>query len=167
MDRQAERNREWGKWCWLSLKLMRYSVCQWSCWRNVIWTLYVYEGSIASYSVLLSRLVFTKSVTVSVTVLKMGVVLHQAWSKSQWTVLLVILLSEELLEARWQFCLSARQCTGASLFNKVQCSSAKLSTSFVLNYGPITVQSLTPLTTRFRESYSSVSISWKQQDWIN
>jgi len=37
-------------------------------------------------------------------------------------------------------------------------SSVELSTSFLLSYGPITVDSLTPLTTRFRESYSSMSI---------
>jgi len=34
-----------------------------------------------------SRLMFTKSVTVSVIVSKMGVVLHQALSESQWTAL--------------------------------------------------------------------------------
>jgi len=32
--------------------------------------------------------VLTKSVTVSVAVQKMGVVLRQAWSESQWTVLM-------------------------------------------------------------------------------
>ena len=37
--------------------------------------------------------------------------------------------------------------------------SAKLSTSFVPSHGPITVQSLAPLTMRFRESYSSMSMS--------
>jgi len=36
------------------------------------------------------------------------------------------------------------------------CCSAKLSTSFLLSYGPTTVQSLTPLTSRFRELYSSI-----------
>jgi len=40
--------------------------------------------------------------------------------------------------------ISARQCTGASCVQH----SAKLSTSFLLSYGPITVQSLTPLTVR-------------------
>ena len=39
------------------------------------------------------------------------------------------------------------------------CSSAKLSTSFLLSYSSITVQSLIPLTTRFRKSYSSMSMS--------
>jgi len=32
--------------------------------------------------------VLAKSVTVSVAVLKVGVVVRQAWSKSQWTVLM-------------------------------------------------------------------------------
>jgi len=45
----------------------------------------------------------TKSVTVSVLVSKMGVVFHQAWSESQWTVLLRylnnILLSQQMLDA--------------------------------------------------------------------
>jgi len=40
-------------------------------------------------------------------------------------------------------------------FKTVHCCSAKLSTSFFLRYGPITVQSL------FRESYSSMSMSCK------
>ena len=40
------------------------------------------------------------------------------------------------------------------------CCSAKLSTSFLLSCGPITVQrSLTLLTTRFRESWSCMSIT--------
>jgi len=30
---------------------------------------------------------FTKSVTLSVTVLKTGVVLHRPWTKSKWTLL--------------------------------------------------------------------------------
>ena len=46
---------------------------------------------------------FTKSVTVSVPVSKMGVVFHQVWSESQWTVLLRYLintlLSLQMLDA--------------------------------------------------------------------
>jgi len=46
---------------------------------------------------------FTKSVTVSVPVSKMGVVFHQVWSESQWTVLLRYLintlLSQQMLDA--------------------------------------------------------------------
>jgi len=45
---------------------------------------------------------YTKSVTVSVPVLKMGVVLHQGWYESQWTVLkclINILLSQQMLDA--------------------------------------------------------------------
>jgi len=41
------------------------------------------------------------------------------------------------------------------------CCSAKLSTSFLLSCGHITVQSLTLLTTRFRESYSSMNMSYE------
>jgi len=47
-----------------------------------------YEGSIASCCLLHSCSVLTKSVTVSVAVQKMGVVLRQAWSESQWTALM-------------------------------------------------------------------------------
>ena len=41
------------------------------------------------------------------------------------------------------------------------CCSAKLSTSFLLSYDLVTVQNLTPLTVRFRESYNSMSMSCK------
>ena len=40
-------------------------------------------------------------------------------------------------------------------------SNAAVQNSFLLSCGSITVQSLTPLTMRFRESYSSMSISCK------
>ena len=48
-------------------------------------------------------------------------------------------------------------------FNTVQLLQCK-TVNFLLGYGPITVQSLTPLTMRFRKSYSSMSMSCKQQD---
>jgi len=35
----------------------------------------------------------------------------------------------------------------------------KLSTSFLLSYDPVTVQSLVPLTMRFKESYTTVLVS--------
>jgi len=62
--------------------------------------------------------VLAKSVTVSVAVQKVRVVLHQAWSKSQWTVLVGILLSQQMLDAIKHitddnFFLSGRQRTGA------------------------------------------------------
>jgi len=51
---------------------------------------------------------------VSVAVTKMGVVLHQAWSESQWTVLLGYFTWLCYWKCCWwQFCLWARQCTGA------------------------------------------------------
>jgi len=40
-----------------------------------------------------------------------------------------------------------------------KCCSAKLWTSFLLSYSPVTFQRLIPLTTRFWESYSSITIS--------
>jgi len=41
------------------------------------------------------------------------------------------------------------------------CCNAKLSTSFLLTYGWVTVQSLIPPTVRFRKSYSSMIMSRK------
>ena len=37
--------------------------------------------------------------------------------------------------------------------------STKVSTSFLLSHGPVAVQSLAPLTTRFRELYSTMNMS--------
>ena len=45
-------------------------------------------------------------------------------------------------------------------FNTVQLLQCKILNPFLLSYGPITVRSLTALTTRFRESYSSTSMSY-------
>jgi len=60
------------------------------------------------------------------------------------------------------FFLSARQWTLCIMhLTQSNCCSAKLSTSFLVSYDLITVQSLTPLTTRFRESYSSMGMSCK------
>ena len=54
-------------------------------------------------SMLSSCPMFTKSVTVSVPLSKMGVVFYQVWSESQWTVLLRYLintlLSQQMLDA--------------------------------------------------------------------
>ena len=52
----------------------------------------------------------------------------------------------------WQFALSARQCTSTSCVKQSNCCSAKLSAPFLLTYGSVTVQSLTPLTATFRKS---------------
>jgi len=65
-------------------------------------------GSIASYCLLPTCSVLAKSVTVSVAVWEMRVVLHQAWSKSQWAVLmgyLTILTNVRCYQThhRWQF----------------------------------------------------------------
>jgi len=65
------------------------------------------EGRIASCSILTSSSMFTQSVMVS----KIGVVLHQGWSESQWDTL----LSQEMLDA--VKCIADNdfiQCTGAS-----------------------------------------------------
>jgi len=60
--------------------------------------------------------VLTKSVTVSVAVWKMGVVLRQAWSESQWSVLMRYLTISTNVRRyqthhRWQLFISGRQCT--------------------------------------------------------
>ena len=59
-----------------------------------------YEESIASCCLLPTCSMLAKSVTVSVAVWKMGVVLRQAWSKSQWTVLMRHLtISTQMLDS--------------------------------------------------------------------
>jgi len=76
------------------------------------------EGNIASRCVLPTFSVLGNFVTVSVTVQKVRVVLRQAWSKSQWTVLMGHLtistnVRHYQTHHRWQFFLSGRQHTGA------------------------------------------------------
>ena len=73
---------------------------------------------IASCCLLPTCSVLAKSVTVSVAVRKMGVVLRQAWSKSQWTVLMGYLTTSTNVRRYqthhiWQFFLSGSQRTGA------------------------------------------------------
>jgi len=97
-----------------------------------------------------------KSVTVSIPVSKMRVVLHQAWSESQWTVLLTYLTvstNVSCYQARrgWQFCLWARQCSKTVHWcivctTQSNCCSMKLSTSFLLICSRSTAESLTSLT---------------------
>jgi len=60
------------------------SLLKWS----TICTSHDLDGSTASYIMVPSRLMFTKSVTVSLAVSNMGVVLIKHRSESQWTVLL-------------------------------------------------------------------------------
>jgi len=50
----------------------------------------------------------------------------------------------------------ARQCTGASCIQHSPTAAVQNSTSFLLMCGPLTVDSLTPQTTRFTESYNSI-----------
>jgi len=72
----------------------------------------------ASCSMLLTCSVLAKSVTASVAVQKVTVFLRQAWSKSQWTVLMGYLTISTMLDAIKHitddiFFLSGRHCTGA------------------------------------------------------
>ena len=58
----------------------------------------------------------------------------------------------------WQFCLSARQCTSASCVQHSPTAAVQNSQlPFSWAIGRVTVQSLTPLTTRFRELCSSMA----------
>jgi len=63
----------------------------------------------------------------------MGIVVRQAWSESQWTVLMGILLSQQMSDAIEHitddnFCLSGRQRTGA-LCMQHSVTAAVLSTN--------------------------------------
>jgi len=63
----------------------------------------------------------------------MGIVVRQAWSESQWTVLMGILLSQQMSDAIKHitddnFCLSGRQHTGA-LCMQHSVTAAVLSTN--------------------------------------
>jgi len=78
----------------------------------------VYQGSIASCCLLPTCSVLAKSVIVSVAVQKVRVVLRQAWSKSQWTVLMGYLTISTNVRRyqthhRIQLFLLGRQRTGA------------------------------------------------------
>jgi len=101
--------------------------------------------------------VFTKSVTVSAAVSKMGVVLYQLRIESQWTILPIYLTISRNIDAikpavNDSFVFPQDNALVHLAINTVNCCSAKFSTSFFLTYCLITVQSLTLLTTRFRES---------------
>jgi len=76
------------------------------------------------------------------------------WSENQLLGYLTILMNISCYEAHhwWQFYLSARQCT-----NDYHIQHTHLR--FFLGYGPKTVWSLTPMTTRFRDPHSSNSMS--------
>ena len=118
------------------------------------------EGSLASSIMLSSRLMFTKSVTVSVAVSKVRVVLIKHMSGSQCTVLLGYLTISRNVRCYYCFIYNNKTVHRCILHStQSNCCSAKLSISFLLSYGPITAQSLTPWTMRFRESYSSMSMS--------
>jgi len=128
------------------------------CTRQVIGR----ELCIASYNMLPSLLMFTKSVRVSVAELFLSSIRVKVNGQYCW----YILASQQILNVVIEsfitilsFSKSLHRCILHS--TQSNCCSAKLSTSFLLSYGPVTVQSLTPLTVRFRESYSSMSMSYK------
>jgi len=126
------------------------------------------EGSISPCNMLPSRLVFTKSVTVLVAVSKMEVVFINHRSESQWTVGLLLRYLTISTNVRWYYLvvykiLSFSKTVHRCILHSTQfnCCTAKLSTSFLLSYGPTTAKSLTPLTTRFRKSYGSMNMNCK------
>jgi len=110
-------------------------------------------------------LAFTKSVTVSVAVskwelffIKHGVTVngHYCWD---------ILLSQQMLDTIIASFVFQQDSVPVHLaYNIVQSPTAVVQDSelpYFLSYGPVTVHSLTPMTMRFRESYSSMSMSCK------
>ena len=62
---------------------------------------------------------------------------------------------------RWQFCLSARQCTGASGVQHSPLAAARNPQFHFFQAVTATAQSWTRLTTIFRKSYSSTTMSCK------
>jgi len=119
-----------------------------------------WKGSIAFYIMLPSRLMFTKSITVSVAVSNMGVVLIK--HRSTMDIMAgIVLLSQQMLDAiiaSFTTVLSYSKTVHRCILHSAQsnCCSAKLSTSFLLSSTPLTVRSI--------QSYSSTSISYKYQD---
>ena len=75
-----------------------------------------------------------------------------------------ILISQQMIlnDTGDNFCLPTTQCTGASCIQRSPTAAVQnFSTSFLLRYGRIIVQSLIPLNMRFRESiYSSICMSY-------
>jgi len=122
---------------------------------------------------------FTESVKVSVAVWKMGVVLRQACSESQWTVLMGYLTISTSVRRyqthhRWHFSFrkAAHWCTCIVRATQSNCCGA----IDFLSPEPCPQQpcGLNALITRFRESYSSVSMSRESKrlkksrsDWLN
>jgi len=107
-----------------------------------------------------------QSIVMLVAVSKIGVVLHRAWSESQWTVLvgyLTILVNVSFCQIRcaWQLCSPAtqhtKQCMQHSSTVAVQKSQFHFSWSMTS-----TAENWTPLITRFRGTFSSVSMKC---DW--
>jgi len=127
-----------------------------------------WKGSIASCSMLPSRLPFIKSVMASVA----KTVVCQKWE---------LLFIKPAVKVNEQCCWHTRLTASNTFETKMldaikhvgddsfvfqqdsapvrstqsNCCSAKLSTSFLLSYGSVTVRRLIPPTTRFTESYSS------------
>jgi len=99
----------------------------------------------------------------------MGVVLRQACSESQWTVsmgYLTISINVRRYQThhRWHFFFQKDNTLVHMHYacNTTQSNSATLSTSFLLNHAPNSAD-LNAVITRFRESYSSVSMSYESK----
>ena len=122
------------------------------------------------YVTLMLDVYVTKFITLSVAVSKMELVVIKHMSESHWIVLLGYLTILTNVRCYYRVVYNDfvfeqdsapdTRCTLNS--TQSNCCSAKFSTSFLMSYGPITAQSLTPLTVRFRESHSSTSMSCKQ-----
>jgi len=138
-----------------------------------------YKWNLAFSRLLPTRSMFTKSVTVSVAAWKMGVVFREAWCESQWTVLMGYLTISTNVRRyqthhRWHFFFQEDSAIGAhGLCMQHSPTAAALSTSFLLNHAPNSPE-LNALITRFRESYSSVSmirgsnrLKKSRRDWLN
>jgi len=110
-----------------------------------------YEGRTASCCVLFSRLMFTS--------LSLCRSLCQKWELFLWSIGVKVngqycwisyylnKVLDAIIALFITLCLSARQRARCILHStQSNCCSAKLSTSFLLSSGPITVQSWTPLT---------------------
>jgi len=126
--------------------------------RSTVCTRQDQEGSIASCCLLPSSVMFTNSITVSVAVSKWELLLSSIGAKVNGQYCWDILLSQQILVAivvSFTTILSFSKAVHQCILHSTQsnCCSAKLSTSFLPSYGPVTVQSLTPLTIWDLESH--------------